>query len=957
MSRAIPLGLMLLVLVKGDYPVTRYSEYEEVAIIDDEVPSRNNERYRLPISVEPLEYDIYIDLFFAERNDRPFSYDGKEYIIIQAVEENVSQIVLHANVDSVNAVSLLTSSGSPVIMDPTKPFTIEPHYHFLKINLQQTLTARTNYTLIIEYTSTMNEGPMKRGIWRGWYLDENGNERIYAATHFQPYNARQAFPCWDEPLFKSVFRLHISRPESYSGTYSNTRIETRDKLGIRVRDNFFGTPKMSSYLVTFLVSESFVVIAEDTSYDPPIRIIGRSNTVGLGDHALELAVQMTKYFDEYFGIPYSDLHPFLNNDHIASPDWASAGTENWGMVSYRELHMILDPRETIMSAEHYAATLVSHELAHKWFGNLITCYWWSNTWINEGFASYFGYLPTYQVFPQYEHHEHFNSRYLQTSLSFDSGVSTVPMNHQVNTPQQVTGHFGTISYSKGAAFLRMTADMITPETFRKACQYFLRKNAYQATDQFDLYNALAQAIAEDETLSEYQNFKFTEYYDVWVNKPGYPLLTVNINHVTGEMSLSQERFFISAALPSTQVYPIPISYSTNRTRYFNHLKPIYMMTSQRAVLQKEPGEEWVIVNNLQHGHYRVTYDEKSWNLIGEALLNDPESIHHLNRAQVVDDVFALMRSGKMTYNFGFKMLRFLRKEVNYHVWNPAIRGFSWLRDMMRHIPTSQAILDNFILNNMEHVIETLGFDVTDNESPTISLTRQEVLHFACTLGHDNCVQESRERFLALKNNDIWVDPRIRRNVYVSGIREGDQSDYQFLLNRMSRSNFANDQLEMLRALGAVKSPELITQYLQLTLTKAVRSHDKATSFNYVLQGNPENARTVLEFVKNNIDKIRVEYVEDAPPRPVHTCLSNLASYLSESGLVEYENWLRNTQSNSLQYNTAMAAITTARNNMAWGAANAEAILAAAKLAQRGGAVNVVVSTALLVVMTLVAMFV
>ncbi|CAG9795005.1 unnamed protein product [Diatraea saccharalis] len=467
--------------------------------------------------------------------------------IFQVLEENVSEIVLHANVDSINDVTLRTVSGAESGSEvPINRYYTEPQYHFLKIDLNNTLSVNDNYTLFISYSSTMNEGPLKRGIWRGWYVDADGVERIYATTHFQPYNARQAFPCWDEPLFKAIFTLHLSRPFNYSSTFSNTAIISSEPIeGDRIVDHFYPSPVMSSYLVTFLVSETFKVIAEDTSFNPPIRIIGRSNTAGLGGPALELAVKLTKHFDEYFGIPYSSLHPYLLNDHIASPDWASAGTENWGMISYRELYLIIDSQVTIMSVEHYSATLVSHELAHKWFGNLITCYWWSNTWINEGYASYFGYMATHQVFPQYELHEHFNSRYLQTSLSFDSGTGTVPLNHDVNTPAQVTGHFGTISYSKAAAFLRMTANMISPETFRKSCQYFLRNNPYQATDQYDLFKAFNDAVTEDGTLSDYLHFNFTQYYDIWVNQPGYPILIVNVDHSTGEMALRQVSIFFN----------------------------------------------------------------------------------------------------------------------------------------------------------------------------------------------------------------------------------------------------------------------------------------------------------------------------------------------------------------------------------------------------------------------------
>ncbi|XP_075971878.1 membrane alanyl aminopeptidase-like [Anticarsia gemmatalis] len=943
------LSFMLLASAIADHPLSWYRDMEE-ATIDDESYARSTETaYRLPENVVPLEFDIYIDLYFAERTEKPFSYEGRENIIIQAVEDGVTQIVLHANVDSINIVSVFDDTGAPVRLNPLQPFETEPLYHFLKINLAQSLTKDAKYTLYIDYSGTMNEGPMKRGIWRGWYEDGNGTERIYATTHFQPYNARQAFPCWDEPLFKSVFKIHLTKPASYSGTFSNTRLGSSTTLpNNRVRDDFLETPKMSAYLVTFLVSETFQSIAEDLSYTPPIRIIGRSNTAGMADHALNLAVKMTDFFDEYFGIPYASLHPNLLNDHISSPDWASAGTENWGMVSYRELYLILDPNETIMSIEHYAATLVSHELAHKWFGNLITCFWWSNTWINEGYASYFGYIATNQMFPEYELDDHFNTRYLQTSLAFDSGVNTVPLNHPyVNTPAQVTGHFGTISYSKAAAFLRMTANIISLETFRKSCKYFLENNAYEPTDQHDLLAAFNQAINEDQSLSAYSNFVFAEYYRMWVNEPGYPLLNVVIDHSTGNIELSQRRFFLNAPGVSTdQIFPIPITYSTKRNPNFTNLRPVRMMTFRTDTLNKDAGEEWVIFNNLQQGHYRVNYDDTTWRLIAEALLNTPDEIHYLSRGQIVDDVFALMRSDRMSYSFGFNILRFLEKESNFHVWDPAISGLTWLRNRLRHMPAKQAEFDNFVLGQMEHAITTLGFEPAAGETPTTTMARQSILQFACTLGHVRCIQDSWDRFVDWRDNSNPVNSRVRRNVYMTAMREGDQNDFQFLLNRYRESNFANDQLEMLRGMGASTNPELLTRYLSLTLTKEVRSHDKLNSFNYALLGNKENAITVLQFVKNNIDQIRVAYVEDSPARPVHNALSNLATYLDEPELVEYEEWLRSTQTSSLQYATAISSINSARNNMAWGTANADVILSAI----RSSAATTAASIAMLVTM-------
>ncbi|XP_035438719.2 membrane alanyl aminopeptidase [Spodoptera frugiperda] len=944
----VALSFGLLALAVGDQPLSSYREFEEIEY--EEVPAtRNDERaYRLPTTVEPLDYDIYLDLFFGERADRPFSYDGSVDIVIQAKVENVRQIVLHANVDTIRDVKLKNLAGEEVNLNSQNPHETEALYHFLKVNVENPLTPNVNYTLHIEYSSTMNEGPMKRGIWRGWYTDENNVERIYATTHFQPYNARQAFPCWDEPLFKAVFKVHISRPSGYNGIFSNTRNTGYETLpNDRVRTDFAATPVMSSYLVTFLVSETFTVIAEDTSFNPPIRIIGRSNTVGLADHVLELAVKMTEYFSNYFGIPYEKLHPNLLNDHVSSPDWASAGTENWGMVSYRELYMIIDKNETIMSNEHYAATLVSHELAHKWFGNLITCYWWSNTWINEGYASYFGYMATHAMFPEYEFPDHFNSRYLQTSLAFDSSISTVPLNHEVNTPLQVTGHFGTISYSKAASFLRMTANIMTLETFQKSCKLFLLANFYKPTNQFDLLQAMNEAIVEDNSLANYPGFDFGEYYKIWVNEPGYPILTVDINYETGQMELKQERFFLNPDQKTTdQVYPIPITYTTSTNADFSNLRPSQMMTTASTTIEKPAGEEWVIFNIQQQGHYRVNYNHRNWELISDALLNQPDSIHYLNRAQIVDDVFALMRSERMTIEFALHILKFLAKETNHHVWDPAISGFNWLRARIRHLPEKQAEFDAHVLSLMEHAITTLGFEPKEGETPTVTMARQSILHFACLLGHEKCVQESWDRFYDWRVNGNSVNSRVRRNVYVTGMREGDGEDFNFLLAKFRASNYANDQLEMLRGMGATKDPELLTRYLQLTLSKEVRSHDKLNSFNYALLGNQENYKTVMQFVKDNINEIRTAYVEDSPARPVHSALSNLAGYMDESALEDYEAWL-DTQSDLPQLATAKGSITSARNNISWGTANVDKILAAI----RSSATKTVTSLFMLVAMT------
>ncbi|XP_075971973.1 putative aminopeptidase-2 [Anticarsia gemmatalis] len=936
--------LALIALGSADFPL----DIEDPIVRSD---AEDPTTYRLPEDLDPVHYEIeVVPYFIAEGTKEAFTFDGKVTITVTALVNNLNKFVIQENVREIVSVTVLDQNNAPVRLDPLNPFERIRQYHFLQFNLAEgtTLTNGQTYKLIIEYIGNINETPLSRGVFRGSYTGNDGRKRWYAATHLQPTNSRQAFPSFDEPGFKSTFDIIINRPASYGQSFSNMQLLSSTPNGNRVREVFQRTPRMSAYLVTFHISEDFAVIADNNNAQRSYRILARPNAVGQGEYALEVGPPLTDWLGNYFGIDYYSMEPNIKNDQIASPYWASGATENWGLVTYRELRLLYEEGETNALDKMNIGTITAHELAHKWFGNLITCRWWDNVWINEGFASYFEYFAMDGIDKTLELEDQFNIMYVQSALSTDSSASTRALQHTVNSPTEVTGHFSGISYSKGASLLLMLKHLVTENTFKKALNYFLTDKAYEHAFPADLYAAFTKAVSEDGVPSS--TFDIAGLMKYWVDEPGYPLLNVQVNMESGEIALSQERFFISATATQTeQVWPLPVTFTTGSNPNWENLQPSLVMTSKTDnTLRKNAGEEWVIFNVKQKGIYRVNYDTRNWQLIANALSTNHNNIHHLNRAQIVDDVFALMRSGKMTYQLGFQVIDFLKKDSSYYVWYPAITGFTWLRNRFLHLPEVLQEFNEIIFEFMDHAIETLKYDVSDTENLTTTLNRFFLLTFACNIGHKGCVENAEAKFTALVNNNTPVNPNLRRHVFCSGLRAGGLAEFRFLRNRRINSNNQGDEVAMLRALGCTAHEEAGKEFLNVILTDEVKAQDRVNALTFYYMGNRDNSKIALEWLKENVDDVRKAVVL---PAWFNSVLSNIAGYLDEEGLRNMETWLNENQASIPEYTVGLSAIASARNSMQWGTDNAQIVLSAAR-----GAAAIALPTTMILLVTLLSLF-
>ncbi|KAL4705511.1 hypothetical protein ACJJTC_011453, partial [Scirpophaga incertulas] len=357
-----------------------------------------------------------------------------------------------------------------------------------------------------------------------------------------------------------------------------------------------------------------------------------------------------------------------------------------------------------------------------------------------------------EVNPQMELEDQFIIMYLQSALSSDASINTRALRHTVNTPAQVSGHFTGISYSKGASLLLMLKHFVTENTFKKALNLFLKARAFQHASPEDLFEAFDNATAADRTLPA--GVDITHFMKVWVDEPGYPVLNVSVDRVNGAIKLSQERYYTTVGPQSNQTWPLPLTFTSGNQKNFNNLKVNHVMLNNTMEIRNESRDDYFIFNLKQKGIYRVNYDIDNWNHIREDLLKDHTTIHHLNRAQIVDDIFAFMQSKRLNYRVGFNVLRFLKNDTSYYSWYPAVTGFNRIRNSMVHSPSALEEYDKILYTYLEAVISDVGYDVHPDETLTKTLNRLLILAFACNIGHPGCVGNAVQKFRALVDNNV-----------------------------------------------------------------------------------------------------------------------------------------------------------------------------------------------------------
>ena len=693
-------------------------------------------------------------------------------IVLNAIELDISRVT----VDGHGAgFTLLEDLERLVIAQPCAPGPIE---------------------ISIEFTGTLND--MLRGFYRSTFTDESGAVRTIATTQMQSTDCRRAFPCFDEPDFKAVFSIDLTVPEGNLAV-SNSPETSREQLPDgRTRVWFSDTMVMSTYLVAFVVGP--LEVTEPVMVgEVPLRIVhvpGKSHLTGFG---LEIGAFALHWFQDYYGIAY----PGEKVDLIALPDFAMGAMENVGCITFREVLLLVDPATATQVEQELVADVVAHELAHMWFGDLVTMRWWNGIWLNEAFATFMEIAACHAFAPQWKRWTSFG---LERSAAFevDSLHSTRTVEFPVASPADAEGMFDVLTYQKGGALLRMLEQFLGEERFRAGVSHYLKKHSYGNTETNDLWDAIEETVAGDGG----DIVPVRRLMDSWIWQAGYPLVSARLEG--GDLVLSQRQFTYDDA-PAPTIWVVPV-----HVRNAGTTMKVLLETDSARVTLPQPGGP-VVVNAGGPGFFRVDYSgELLSRLSGEVLAG----MDTLERYNLVDDAWNATLAGTIS---GTELIAFLRgftAERELAVWQAitiATKGLSRVLDADDMDPFRALVREL-----AGPAAADLGPDPIAGESDLQAKLRGLLLATMAVQGGD---ASSVARARAILFDGATSDPELIAAATSVVAATGDPDDYNWFLGRYREPNTPQERIRMLYALAEFDDADLMRRTCELAFTDEVKSQD------------------------------------------------------------------------------------------------------------------------------------
>lgn len=759
---------------------------------------------RLPKSVKPRHYALQL-----QPDLKTFVLTGSQTITLEILEET-STIKLNSVDTQIESGEIKTSTGQVL---PSSQIVLHEASETATFHFESPLPIGESF-LSMKFTGNLND--KMKGFYRSKYKTADGETRYAGVTQFEATDARRAFPCWDEPALKATFEVTLVVPMDRVAL-SNTNIVSETNLDgdCNLRSvTFAKTPVMSTYLLAVVVGE-FDYVEGCSADGVNVRVYTPPGKKVQGDFALDVAVKVLPYYKEYFNVAY----PLPKLDLIAIPDFAAGAMENWGLVTYRENTLLVDPQQTSTARKQWIALVVSHELAHQWFGNLVTMEWWTHLWLNEGFATWIEFLCVDYLFPYYDIWTQFVTDTLTRALELDALNNSHPIEVAVNNPSEVDEIFDTISYSKGASVIRMLHSFIGDEDFRKGMNHYLTKYQYSNTFTEDLWASLEHASGKP----------IAEVMSTWTKQMGFPLIKVSQRQegTSRILTLTQEKFCADINEPCGDGFQwmVPVTIST--ARFPSQVAERFLLDSKSAEVTIEHvlQDDWVKVNPGTVGYYRVQYPPEMLSLFLPAIRE--QTLPPLDRLGLHDDLFALVRSGQVG---SVEVLRLMKAfgpaERDYTVWSSLCSCLNKLSQLLA-LTESRELFNQFGRKLLEPVAEYVGWDAKPEETHLDVLLRSLILSRLGALEDEATLAEARQRFDAhVAGADAPLAADLRSPVYQNVMRRGDAATLETMLKMYREADLHEEKDRLARTLGCLPDPTLLRKVLDFAMTDEVRSQDK-----------------------------------------------------------------------------------------------------------------------------------
>ncbi|XP_043210449.1 aminopeptidase N-like [Amphibalanus amphitrite] len=833
------------------------SEARAAPVVSDETTAADRPApdIRLPRHLVPLAYQLRTLPLFEEGN---FSFSGEVTVTLRAdaagdnVTLHVSQLIVSD--DSVAVTDVTDDRQVPVVR-----LVHDVEREFLVVVLAEPVVPGHNYSVNVMFSGTLND--KLAGFYRSSYTTSEGEKRWMAVTQMAPTDARKVFPCLDEPALKATFEITLGRHKNMTAI-SNMPLSTTEPNPEKtdfVWDTFEKSMPMSTYLVAFVVSDMVARESDPSLSDTRFRVWSRAEAEEQTKYAGKIGPAILEYYEDFFKTDF----PLPKQDMAAMPDFPFRGMENWGLILYSEAALLLDPEVTSAASKQALTQVVAHELAHMWFGDLVTPAWWNDIWLNEGFARYVEMLGTHKVKPSWLVPDQMVTRVTQEVMSVDSLRSSRPVSIDVNSSDDIDQMFDKISYQKGASIIRMLDKMLTRETLREALSNYLRAMQYRAATQDDLWRFLTEQAHRDGTLPDDVTVK--QVMDTWTLQMGFPLVTVVRNYGKRSAQMTQNRFLLDGIDNSTDyLWWIPLTFTTKTKAGFDTTQPSHWMKKERqlSINDVAHGEDWMILNVQQMGFFKVNYDERNWKMITGQLQQNHSAFHVINRAQLVDDALDLGRAGQLSYSTALSLVSYLERERDFLPWDAAFNNLGFLNTQLRRT-AGYGAFQKFVLKLIGPLYARIGFEERPSDSHIDHLTRNHVVVWACSMGHPDCISKAVnmfKRWMEDPDNASIVPANIRNSVFCTALHDGGLTEWEFVWRRFNESNVESEKEEMLKALACTEETVLINKLLSWLITpdSGLRVQHGNLVFKSVAS-NPAGGDLAWSFMRENSKEIVERY--------------------------------------------------------------------------------------------------
>ncbi|KAF5299273.1 hypothetical protein FQA39_LY02446 [Lamprigera yunnana] len=796
-----------------------------IAQSDEKVDS-----YRLPKNVKPISYYIKLEPNFQEK-----TFKGTVSIAIDVLENSTS-ITLHSYKLTMPSKDKIIVKEADTNYELNTVFAgpvASINHQFFKIQLSEILHEGGKYIITFpNFQGYLGNGTQSFSI--NTFKDTDGTIRNYAFSHFQPTSARKAFPCFDEPDFRSKFNLRLVRPDDTYISASNTPMIARGVYP-DFEDVYEETVEMPVYLVAFTISE----MRFSETFDN-IRIIAQPNVLTRKKHkfALNVTSKVVALMEEFTSIPYA----LSKLDQVAIPVFPG-GMENWGLIVYGDNYLILQndtPRWRAIIIK-----LISHEVAHQWFGNLVTPIWWEYIWLSEEFATYFESLFPSKVDPNIDGRGKFSVTVTQTVFTMD--LSYRSLNQKAETPIEVLMLFDSISYKKGCSVIRMLEMVLTTPIFIQGVRYYLQEKQFNSVSPADLYLNMQKSVDKSQNKVNLGGLSVADIMTTWDSLSGFPVVTIERDYNSkGLIYVTQERFTISKPKENGH-WKIPINFATKSNPSFETTTPDHWITNptQELNIFELNQNDWLIANKRQTSYYRVNYDDKNWKLITEVLFTNHIDIDVLNRAQLVDDSMNLGKSGRLDYNIVKNLTNYLSWEDDPLPWEAYNRNVKLLGANF-YYSLNYNTFKKYVFRVAHPVYRRLCFQVVGDSTMQKELSKI-IINLLCRLDHSECLYKTSEAFKKWRKGEK-ISSHLRSAVFCGAIRNGNQQHFEFLFQLLNNGN--NDDMDIIEGLACSKNFKNLNRLLKMNMYKSI---DEIIST--VAESGPEGLSAAVKFISKNIKTI------------------------------------------------------------------------------------------------------